>query len=162
MIHQCYAVNSNNWIPWAPQAIRQQCHSHMHRCCFGTGLAKVYIVKRITQGRTEPYYFPDSRPDYSPMITFNTQLRHTNTNCSERLFQLHSCSRQSEYTLIEEEKEEVYNFFFSKLLMCYIGMITMRSSIYMQCYTLQHTAFSLYIKRSRKNIPSLEKYHTIT
>lgn len=46
--------------------------------------------------------------------------------------------------------------------MCYIGMITTRSYTYMQYYTLQHTAFSMYIKKSRKNIPSLEKYHTIT
>lgn len=41
--------------------------------------------------------------------------------------------------------------------MCYIGMITTRSSTYMQYYTLQHTAFSMYIKKSWKNIPSLEK-----
>lgn len=46
--------------------------------------------------------------------------------------------------------------------MCYIGMIAMRSSTYMQYYTLQHTVFSLYIKKSGKNIPSPEKYHTIT
>lgn len=41
--------------------------------------------------------------------------------------------------------------------MCYIGMITTRSFTHIQYYTPQHTAFSMYIKTSGKNIPSLEK-----
>lgn len=53
MINQCHAVNSNNWIPWAPQAIGQQCNLHTHLCCFGTVGAKVHTGERITQGRTE-------------------------------------------------------------------------------------------------------------
>lgn len=46
--------------------------------------------------------------------------------------------------------------------MCNVDMIATRSSTYTQYYTLQHTIFSLYIKKSGKSIPSLEKYHTIT
>jgi len=36
--------------------------------------------------------------------------------------------------------------------MCYIGMITTRSSTYMQYYTLQHTAFSMYIKKKLEKL----------
>lgn len=54
MTHQCYAVSSNNWIPWTPLAISFT-HGPM------SALVKVHIIKRISQGRTETCDFPDSK-----------------------------------------------------------------------------------------------------